>query len=87
MRGGQAQGHVHLPDPGVPGHQPPARLCCADALAESRRHTTLSRRWCMKSNSKLKSRHLLLLRGKSLKIRPSKPDAKMEETKPKNAGA
>ena len=47
---------------------------------------TLSRRWCMKSNSKLKSRHLLLLKGKSLKIRPSKTNAKMEETKPKNAG-
>ena len=86
MRGRQAQGHVHLLDPGVLGHLSPARLCCADALTESRRHMTLSRRWCMKSNSKLKSRHLLLLKGKSLKIRPSKTNAKMEETKPKNAG-
>lgn len=47
---------------------------------------TLSRGWCMKSNGKLRPRHLLLLREKSLKIRPSKPDTKMEEMKPKNAG-
>ena len=45
---------------------------------------TLSRRWCVKPNGELRPRHLLLLKGKSLKIRPSKPDAKMAGTKLKN---